>query len=141
MITVGLDLHNRYITACALDDSGTVRAEHPRLESRLDALGRWLGGLSHPVLVAMEATLYWHWLERPLTARSFAVMVAHPCQIKLIWQARTKSDPIDARKLAVRQHGRPRSASRRECQQGHGGAACHLRPSLPLTEELRKPGA
>lgn len=100
MITVGLDLHKRYITACALDGSGTVLAEHRRLEPSLDALGRWLGGLAQPVRVVMEATLYWHWLERQLTARGFDVMVAHPYQVKLIWQARTKTDPIDARKLA-----------------------------------------
>lgn len=100
MITVGLDLHKRYITACALDNAGTVLSEHRRLEPSLDALGRWLGGLPAPVLVAMEATLYWHWLERQLTARGYDVRVAHPYQVKLIWQARTKTDPIDARKLA-----------------------------------------
>jgi transposase len=48
----------------------------------------------------MEATLYWHWLERQLAERGFSVLVAHPYQVKLIWQARTKTDPIDARKLA-----------------------------------------
>ena len=38
MVTVGLDLHKRYITACALDALGTVLAEHRRLEPSLDAL-------------------------------------------------------------------------------------------------------
>jgi hypothetical protein len=28
MITVGRDRHKRYITACALDDAGTVLSEH-----------------------------------------------------------------------------------------------------------------
>ena len=32
MITVGLDLHKRYITACALDNADTVLSEHRRLE-------------------------------------------------------------------------------------------------------------
>ena len=100
MVTVGFDLHKRYITACALDTLGTVRAEHRRLEPNLEALCRWLEAVGEPVLVAMEATLYWHWLERQLTARGFRVVVAHPYQVKLIWQARTKTDPIDARKLA-----------------------------------------
>ena len=40
MVTVGLDLHKRYITACAIDDAGTVLAEIRRLEPSLDALGR-----------------------------------------------------------------------------------------------------
>ena len=75
-------------------------AERSRLEPSLDALCRWLEALGEPALVAMEATLYWHWLERQLTARGFKVLVAHPYQVKLIWQARTKTDPIDARKLA-----------------------------------------
>ncbi|MDQ3696542.1 MAG: transposase [Gemmatimonadota bacterium] len=48
----------------------------------------------------LEATLYWHWLERHLADWGIRVLVAHPYQVKLIWQARTKTDPIDARKLA-----------------------------------------
>lgn len=100
MVAVGLELHKRYITACALVALGTVLADHRRLEHSLDALCRWLEALGQPVLVAMEATLYWQWLEHQLTTRGFKVLVAHPYQVKLIWQARTKTDPIDARKLA-----------------------------------------
>lgn len=100
MVTVGLDLHKGYITACALNETGMVLAEHRRLEPSLDALGRWLGGLAQPLLVAREATVYWHWMERQLTARGFAVIIAHPYQVKPMWQAQAKTDPIDARKLA-----------------------------------------
>jgi hypothetical protein len=100
MVTVGLDLHKRYITACALDALGAVRAEHRQLEPSLDGLCQWLEALGQPVLVAMEATLYWHWLERQLTAPGFTLRVTHPYQVKLTWQARTKTDPLDARKLA-----------------------------------------
>lgn len=100
MVTVGFDLHKRYITACALDALGNVLAERRRLEPSLEAIVAWLEALGGPVLVAMEATLYWHWLERQLTTRGIDVVVAHPYQVKLIWQARTKTDPIDARKLA-----------------------------------------
>jgi transposase len=76
------------------------RKGHRRLELSLDASGRWLGALPQPLTVALEATLYWHWLERELTALGIHVLVAHPNQVKLIWQARTKTGPIDARKLA-----------------------------------------
>ena len=81
MVTVGLDLHKRYITAGALDDTGTVLAEHRRLEPGLDALGRWVGALPQPITVVLEATLYWHWLERQLTARGLRVVVGHPYQV------------------------------------------------------------
>jgi hypothetical protein len=42
MTWVGLDLHKRYFTACALDDAGTV-AEHRRLPADDTTLLGWLG--------------------------------------------------------------------------------------------------
>jgi transposase len=100
MTWVGLDLHKRYITACALDGAGVVVAEHRRLPADDVTLLRWLAALPGPVTVAMEATLYWAWLHERLTTAGFAAVAAHPYQVKLIWQARAKTDPIDARKLA-----------------------------------------
>jgi len=50
--------------------------------------------------VAVEATRYWAWLHDQLSAAGIAAVAAHPYQVKLIWQARCKTDPIDARKLA-----------------------------------------
>lgn len=100
MLWVGLDLHKRYITACAVDDAGGVVAEHRRLPADAPALLAWLTALPGPVTVAMEATLYWAWLHDQLSAAGIAAVAAHPYQVKLIWQARCKTDPIDARKLA-----------------------------------------
>jgi hypothetical protein len=59
----------RYITACAIDDAGTVVAESRRLDATLDALGRWLSALPQPGTGALEGSLYWHWLERQRTTR------------------------------------------------------------------------
>jgi transposase len=100
MVWVGLDLHKRYITACAVDDDGQVVAEHRRLPADAPTLVAWLTALSGAVTVAMEATLYWAWLHDQLSAAGIAAVAAHPYQVKLIWQARCKTDPIDARKLA-----------------------------------------
>jgi transposase len=100
MIWVGLDLHKRYITACAMDESGAIVAEHRRLPPTAEVLVAWLAALGGPVTVAMEATLYWAWLQDQLSAVGMAAVAAHPYQVKLIWQARCKTDPIDARKLA-----------------------------------------
>jgi transposase len=48
----------------------------------------------------MEATLYWHWLHDQLTAAGYTCRGADARQVKLIWQARSKTDPIDAQNLA-----------------------------------------
>ena len=100
MLWVGLDLHKHYITVCAMDEMGVIVAEHRRLPADDTTLLGWLGALPGPVTVAMEATLYWAWLHDRLTAAGYAAVAAHPYQVKLIWQARCKTDPIDARKLA-----------------------------------------
>jgi len=63
MIWVGLDLHKRYVTSWALDDTGVVVAEHRRLPTDPELLVAWLRELGGPVTVAMEATLYWAWLH------------------------------------------------------------------------------
>jgi hypothetical protein len=41
---VGLDLHKRYITACALDEAGQVIAEHRRIAAMLLSRGLRLSG-------------------------------------------------------------------------------------------------
>jgi transposase len=68
MLWVGLDLHKRYITACAVDEAGGVVAEHRRLPADAPALLAWLTALPGPVTVAMEATLYWASLHDQLAA-------------------------------------------------------------------------
>jgi transposase len=100
MTFVGFDLHKRYITACALDASGAVVAEVRQLATAVDTVLDWLAGLSGPVMVAMEATLYWEWLVTRLQEAGHTAQVADAYQVKLIWQARSKTDTIDARKLA-----------------------------------------
>jgi len=100
MTFVGLDLHKRYITACAIDREGKALGEVRRMPVVLDVLLDFLGELPKPVSVSVEATLYWAWLHDQLSRAGYTVKVAHAYQAKLIWQARSKTDPIDARKLA-----------------------------------------
>ena len=68
MTFVGLDLHKRYITACALTPDGVIAAEAKRLPAARDALLAFLAPLPGPITLAMEATLYWAWLAERLEA-------------------------------------------------------------------------
>jgi hypothetical protein len=70
MTFVGLDLHKRYITACALDAAGGIVGEVRRMPVSLDALGDFLAALPGPVTVGMEATLYWQWLHDQRESRA-----------------------------------------------------------------------
>ena len=93
MTFVGFDLHKRYITACAMDASGAIIAEIRQLSTALEAVLTWLGALPGPVTVGMEATLYWEWLATRLAKPGHTVQVAHAFHVKLIWQARAKTEP------------------------------------------------
>lgn len=100
MTFVGLDLHKRYITACALDVTGALLGEVRRMPVSSDSLLEFLATFPAPVTVGMEATLYWQWLHDQLEHAGHSSRVADARQVKLIWQVRSKTDPIDARKLA-----------------------------------------
>jgi transposase len=100
MTFVGFDLHKRYITACALDVTGAVVAEIRQLSPAIAAVREWLATVPGPVMVGMEATLYWEWLVGQLDEAGIPARVAHAHHLKLIWQTRAKTDPIDAHKLA-----------------------------------------
>jgi len=71
MTFVGLDLHKRYITACAIDHEGTALGEVRRMPVVLDVLLDFLGELPKPVSVAVEATLYWVWLHDQLSRAGY----------------------------------------------------------------------
>lgn len=78
MVYVGLDLHKRYITACALDAEGGVLAEDRRLTTDIATLVAWLGHLTGPVTVVLEATLFEYAVSDSLTlARSLGTDVVN----------------------------------------------------------------
>lgn len=97
---VGLDLHKRHITACALAADGTLLGEVRRMPVTMEALLDFLTALPTPTTIAVEATLSWAWLHERLECAGYVVHVVDAYKVKLIWQARSKTDPIDARKLA-----------------------------------------
>ena len=54
MIFVGLDLHKRYVTPCAIDADGQLIAEARRVGPDLPIVSGWLGRLTGPVTVVLE---------------------------------------------------------------------------------------
>ena len=143
MTFVGFDLHKRYLTACALDASGAILAEGRQRSTSLEAVLAWLDALPGPVTVGMEATLYWEWLATRLAKDEHAVCVAHAFHVKLIWQARAKTDPIDARTLAelLRGHLFPSiwvpDAATRERRQLLRGRTFLVRERTRLTNRIQ----
>lgn len=84
------------MTRIGLDVTESVR----RMPVSSEYLLAFLATFPAPVSVGMEATLYWPWLHDLLDGAGYSSRVADARQLKLSWRARSKTDPIDARKLA-----------------------------------------
>jgi transposase len=98
MFHVGLDIHTKRISICALDEKGQVVL---RSQVRgIQDLVRVLTGLPDRFEVCYEASCgygHFHDLLRPLATR---VVVAPPGQLRLIFRSRNKNDRNDAERLA-----------------------------------------
>ena len=97
-LTVGLDLGDRYIQVCVLDETGEV-VEESRLSNRRAALERRFG-VCEPLRIVLEAGTHSPWVSRLLVDLGHEVLVANPRKLRLIYKNESKSDRVDAEYLA-----------------------------------------
>ncbi len=98
MFYVGLDIHTKRISICALNETGQV-VQRTQVHSIAEML-RLLQDLPERFEVCYEASCgYGHFYDllRPLATR---VLVAHPGQLRLIFRSKNKNDRHDAERLA-----------------------------------------
>jgi transposase len=98
MFHVGLDIHSKHISLCALSETGQV-VQRSRVRG-IEEMLRTLKALPDRFEVCYEASCgygHYHDLLRPLAAR---VLVAHPGQLRLIFRSKNKNDRNDAERLA-----------------------------------------
>ena len=94
MTFVGLELHKRYITACALDAPGGVVAEIRQLATAIATVLDWLAALPQPVVSRWKRhSTGSGWWAR-LQEAGHTAHVADAYQVKLIWAMRSASNAI-----------------------------------------------
>jgi transposase len=99
MTIVGLDLGDRFSSACALDpESGEVQKEW-RLPTTRQGLARHFVGKPR-MRIALEVGTHSPWMGRLLASWGHQVLVANPRKVRLIAHNRRKSDRFDCRTLA-----------------------------------------
>lgn len=100
MLHVGVDMHKRFSKLAVLDDDRVVLDEC-RLDHRDRAgMQQYFRQLARPATVTVEATRSWYWFFELLEAEDLPVKLAHPLKVRLIAEARIKTDAIDALTLA-----------------------------------------
>jgi len=97
---IGLDLHRKYSEVCVLDKEGEILMRKRLYHEDEQDVADFFEQFPKDTSVAMEATIGWPWLSDFLEALKFDVHLAHPLKLRLIAEARLKTDKIDAWVLA-----------------------------------------
>jgi transposase len=95
----GVDLHTRTLSLCVLDASGAVALEAampPEPDRLLAALAPYRDGL----VVGCECLFAWYWLADLCAAEKIPFVLGHALYLKAVHGGKTKTDTIDAQKLA-----------------------------------------
>ena len=98
LVTVGIDVSDRYSHLCILGDDGEIVREE-RVRTTTAALTRALGGMTG-ARVVLEVGPRSPWLSRMLSELGHDVIVANPRQVALIARSQRKTDRSDAEHLA-----------------------------------------
>ena len=96
--SVGLDLGDRFIHYCVLNQEGEVMAEG-RMQSSESALRKHFADEA-VMRIAMEAGTHSPWVSRLLKRLGHQVLVANPRKIRAITSSESKNDRNDAEQLA-----------------------------------------
>lgn len=97
-VTIGLDLSDRSIQCCILDEDGRV-ASRQRIPNSAAGLRGLLEGVAR-CRVALEVGTHSPWVSRCVAELGHEVIVANPRKVKLITHSLRKTDRIDAEQLA-----------------------------------------
>jgi transposase len=95
----GVDLHTRTLSLCVLDSVGVIALEvtlPPDPDRLLAALAPYRDGL----VVGCECLFAWYWLADLCAAEKIPFVLGHALYLKAIHGGKTKTDIIDAQKLA-----------------------------------------
>jgi transposase len=95
----GVDLHTRTLSLCVLDSAGAICLEAtlpPQPDQLLAALAPYRDGL----VVGCECLFAWYWLADLCAEQQIPFVLGHALYLKAIHGGKTKTDVIDAQKLA-----------------------------------------
>jgi len=98
-VTVGLDLGDRFSSACVLETESGEMSDEWRLPTTRKGLARYFE-VKPAMRVALEVGTHSPWVSRLLVSWGHEVLVANPRKVRLIAHSRRKSDRFDGRTLA-----------------------------------------
>lgn len=99
MLFVGVDVHKKRSQIAVTDQNGKV-LKNVSVPSTREGVRKALGRYRTPMTAALEASYAWEPMHEWLSEFADEVTLAHPLKVRLIAEARVKTDKIDAAILA-----------------------------------------
>jgi transposase len=96
---IGVDLHKKIITACAMDANRAVLGRKTLYCNDPDSIVAWVARFA-PYRVVIEATASYHWLVALLEPSAERIVLANPSKLRVIAESTKKTDRLDAQVLA-----------------------------------------
>ena len=97
-MTIGVDLGDKWSRFCVLDEVGEV-CEEGRIATTTRAMRKRFGATARCRMV-IEVGTHSPWVQRLLTELGHEVITAHAQSVRLIYGGTSKSDQLDAERLA-----------------------------------------
>ncbi len=97
-LTIGVDLGDRYSQLCVVDEQGEV-SEEGRIATTARAMRKRFEGIAR-CRVVIEVGSHSPWVQRLLEELGHEVITAHAQAVRLIHGGTSKSDRLDAERLA-----------------------------------------
>lgn len=100
MLYVGVDQHKKFSQVAVMNETGSIMDNRRLYHCDKEGIRRYFEELGEETTAVLEATRNWYWLYDLLEEEVSKVKMAHPAKVRLIAEARTKTDKIDATVLA-----------------------------------------
>lgn len=106
MVHIGLDMHKKKTEVAVVNDDGEVMERRELWHDRPEEMSAYFDSFDGDGVATVEATRSWYWFVEFLEEHGLKVKLAHPLKVRLIAEARVKTDKIDAEVLAQLERSR-----------------------------------
>jgi transposase len=100
MIHIGIDMHKRSSEVAAIDDAGQIIDRCTLDHTQREVMQEFFRQFRGQAVATVEATRSWYWFYEVLESCGLQVKMAHPLKVRIIAEAKIKTDKIDALTLA-----------------------------------------
>lgn len=95
----GIDLHEKTMYVCIVDQEGKVRYHRNMSTSREEFLAA-VASYRDDIVVGVESTYAWYWLADLCEDEGIDFLLGHALYLKAVHGGKTKNDKIDSKKIA-----------------------------------------